>query len=314
MSQEETVVHSDPELSPMQEDESSSEDASCMNLRNATVVHHAKMKNNEIKKAYLKRDVTEIFNENETILNDHLTQFYTQLQSKEGVPLTWYICIGDKSCILKIITKNGKSVTSSSLVRHPCYKKWNRLNGKQGGDKDKLTSDELEQAKKMIQEASLDCTVKDIRPLRFTEGAGVQSLMADSIAIGVKLGKVPNTSDMKKIIPSRYINKKNVMGANQMAKEKLRSHLSQLDKQPLPPFHAQFDLWEDKAKRRHYMAVMAVEANYDTQELDVYCLDFFEWESQYNGDIISLRCAICFHLLSLFYVYILLSVFAIFIF
>ena len=40
-----------------------------------------------------------------------------------------------------------------------------------------LSSDEIRQAKDMIEEATLDCIVKDIRPIRFTEGEGVKSLI-----------------------------------------------------------------------------------------------------------------------------------------
>ena len=36
------------------------------------------------------------------------------------------------------------------------------------------------------------------------------------------------------------------------------------------------------------MAVPAMEANYETMELDVHSLNIFEWESQYEEDVISL--------------------------
>ena len=53
--------------------------------------------------------------------------------------------------------------------------------------------------------------------------------------------------------------------------EELHAHLAELDKQPLPAVHAQVDIWEDRARRRHYMAVLTVEANHETKGLDVYC-------------------------------------------
>ena len=56
----------------------------------------------------------------------------------------------------------------------------------------------------------------------------------------------------------------------------------------LRPFHATFDFWEDSARKNRYLGLMAVEANYETQELDNYVVEMAEWEDCANDDLTSL--------------------------
>ena len=57
-----------------------------------------------------------------------------------------------------MITKRG-TTTSSSLLRHTCYKSWLKINGETKGDEpEKLSSDEMRKAREMIEQATLFIT------------------------------------------------------------------------------------------------------------------------------------------------------------
>ena len=130
-------------------------------------------------------------------------------------------------------------------------------------------------AQDWMQQASINCIVKDRRPIRFSECDGVQEMISKAIDIGVMLRRRPSDEELARIIPSRGVNKREIMKDAKEAKERLYAHLSKLDREPLPAIHTQFDFWEDKAKRRHYMLVLGQQACYETKSIKTYALDFF---------------------------------------
>ena len=241
-----------------------------------TVKTYKNQSKSDISKAIKDGTLTKC-NAEETILQAPYNDFYHQLKvADQDVPITWVVCGSEKDCVLKLTTKKGTSVTTSSLKKHPCYAQWR--DGSQPKKLQQLTSSERKESNHMIKEAAVDCIIDDMRPIRFTEGDGVTHLIKKSIEVCVKLERMPTEEEIQRIIPGRNANKTQLMRRRDRYKAELIQSLKILDDEILPPIHLQFDFWEDKPHRKHYLGVMAVEPNWRTKGLDNYVLEFIEWE------------------------------------
>ena len=189
----------------------------------------------------------------------------------------------EKQHLIKLMTKNGVSLTTSSLKRHPCYKDW--VKDKVDANEEELSGADIERSREMLQETVIDCIVEDMRPMRVTEGERVQKLIKTAIAIGAQLQRVPKDEDLDKIIPKKDANRKRLMEMEMKTKEELREHLKVIDGKILPAFHTQFNFWKDKPQRRQYLEVMGIEANYRTKKVDTYVLVSCEFATAKSREI-----------------------------
>ena len=249
-----------------------------IDLDHKRVIHYQSASKDDIIKEYNAKKLTSC-DEEECILPEPYSNYYIQLkEDATKTPITWVVCRNAHIHALKLITSSGLSVTTSSLKRHPCYVKWRGLDPDCAHNAD-LSSQEVDECRSILQDSVIKCIVDDIRPVRFTEGSGIQQLIEGGIKIGVMLGRMPGPSDVQRLIPKKDANRSKVMAMNVKEQEKLKDHLSKLDKQILPAFHATYDYYEDQVKKRKFFGCMGVEANYKTQTIDTYSLHFGDFET-----------------------------------
>ena len=146
-----------------------------------------------------------------SIIQDPYDKFFHQAQHTDGTLLNFVFCSHDKDHVLKLpLNATGKSCTTSSLKRHPCFKKWKGVMSQEDDDST-IDPHDIRIAAEAIGKAVVNTIVKDVRPIRLSEGDGIKSLMTECIRVGVRLGRMPGATDLKRILPSRNQNKKQMI-------------------------------------------------------------------------------------------------------
>ncbi len=103
--------------------------------------------------------------------------------------LGWVVCRHNDAHLLKATPKlnasTGKytSFTSSSCVRHPCFK-----DAEKKDDPNVLNAPKKHRLRNIIKQGAIEATVKDVRPFCLLEGDGMFGVIKSAIQVGVELG------------------------------------------------------------------------------------------------------------------------------
>ena len=205
---------------------------------------------------------------------------YYQRVFYNNTPLIYVQC--DKRC--NLLSYKG---TTSTSRKHPCIKSYFVKEEDDDNDnEDALTPSQINESKALLKDGAVQCIISDFRPFVITEGVGIRKLLKNAITVGVKLGKIPNDRDLKKLIPGRNANSNALSKDYQSYRDELSNHFAQIDKECFPAFRLSFDLWEDGANKTHYIGPMGHESDPETKEMQNYCIELMKLED-FGGDELS---------------------------